>query len=60
MSFHTAYPNWDSQAVVCHLFLYSCYVQQPLLSLDCQNFVYYNSLVFFPYLGNSPGAGFQF
>ena len=23
MSYHTAYPNWDSQAVVCHLFLYS-------------------------------------
>jgi hypothetical protein len=23
MSYHTAYPNWDSQSVVCHLFLYS-------------------------------------
>ncbi len=23
MSYHTAYPNWDSQTVVCHLFLYS-------------------------------------
>ena len=23
MSYHIAYPNWDSQAVVCHLFLYS-------------------------------------
>ena len=23
MSYHTAYPNWESQAVVCHLFLYS-------------------------------------
>jgi hypothetical protein len=23
MSYHTAYPNWDSQAVVCHFFLYS-------------------------------------
>jgi hypothetical protein len=23
MSYHTAYSNWDSQAVVCHLFLYS-------------------------------------
>ncbi len=22
MSYHTAYPNWDSPAVVCHLFLY--------------------------------------
>ena len=22
MSYHTAYPNWDSLAVVCHLFLY--------------------------------------
>ncbi len=22
MSYHTAYPNWDCQAVVCHLFLY--------------------------------------
>jgi hypothetical protein len=23
MSYHTAYPNLDSQAVVCHLFFYS-------------------------------------
>ena len=23
MSYHTSYPNWDSWAVVCHLFLYS-------------------------------------
>jgi hypothetical protein len=22
MSYHTAYPNWDSQAVVCHVFLF--------------------------------------
>jgi hypothetical protein len=36
------------------------YVHQQLLSLDCQNFVHCNSLVFFTYLGNSPGAGFSF
>jgi hypothetical protein len=36
------------------------YVHQQLLSLDCQNFVHYNSLVFFTYFGNSPGAGFHF
>jgi hypothetical protein len=31
-----------------------------MLSLDCQNFVQYKSLMFFTYLGNSPGAGLQF
>ncbi len=36
------------------------YVHQQLLSLDCQNFVPYNSLEFFTCLGNSPGAGFHF
>ncbi len=36
------------------------YVHQHLLSLDSQNLVHYNSLVFFTYLGNSPGAGFHF
>jgi hypothetical protein len=61
MSYHTAYPNWDSQAVFAICFCIPSYVQQQqLLSLDCQNFVQYNSLVFFTYLGNSPGAGFQF
>jgi hypothetical protein len=35
-------------------------VNQQLLLLDCQNFVHYNSLVFFTYLLNSPGAGFHF
>jgi hypothetical protein len=23
MSYHTAYPNWDCPAIVCHLLLYS-------------------------------------
>jgi hypothetical protein len=49
MSYHTDNSNWDCSVVVCHLFLYSIlsYVQQQLLSLDCQTFVRYNSLVFF-------------
>ena len=36
------------------------YVHQQLLSLDCQYFVHYKSLVFFTYLRNCPGAGFHF
>jgi hypothetical protein len=39
MSYHTAYPNWDSQAVVCHCFCIPSYVHQQLLSLYGQNFV---------------------
>jgi hypothetical protein len=35
-------------------------VHQQLLSLNCQYFVHYKSLVFFTYLWNSPGAGFHF
>jgi hypothetical protein len=48
MSYHTAYPSWDCPAIVCHLFLYSftC-APTTAFSLDCQNFVHYNSLVFF-------------
>jgi hypothetical protein len=41
-------------------FCISSYVHQQLLSLDCQNFVNHNSIVFFTYLGNSPCAGFHF
>jgi hypothetical protein len=37
----------------------SC-VHQQLLSLDCQNFVHYNSLVFFTYLGTLLVQGFDF
>ncbi len=36
------------------------YLHQQLLSLDCQNFVHHNSLVFFTYLGNAPGVRFHF
>jgi hypothetical protein len=36
------------------------YVHQQLHLLDCQNFVHYNSLALFTYLGTSPGAGFHF
>ena len=36
------------------------YVHQQLHSLDCQNFVRYNSLIFFTYLWTSHGAGFHF
>jgi hypothetical protein len=60
MSYYTAYPNWDSQAVVCHLFLYS-FICAPttaftLLSKLCT----YNSLVFFlPILGTLLVQGFK-
>jgi hypothetical protein len=62
MSYHTAYPNWDSQAgfYVCHFFCIPSYVHQELLSLDCQNFVRYNALVFFPILGTLLVQGFFF
>jgi hypothetical protein len=30
MSYHNAYPNWDSPAVVCHFFCISSYVDQQL------------------------------
>jgi len=61
MIYHTAYPNWDSQAVVCHLFLYSfiCIVHQQLLSLDCQNFVH-TTLCILPILGTLLVQGFIF
>ncbi len=36
------------------------YVHQQLLSLDCQNFVHHNSLVFFTYLMNPYRADFRF
>jgi hypothetical protein len=40
MSYHTAYPNWDSQAVVCHLFLYS-FICAPILgTLLVQGFIF--------------------
>jgi hypothetical protein len=35
-------------------------VHQQLHSLDCQKFGQHNSLVFFTYLGTSPGAGCHF
>jgi hypothetical protein len=47
MSYHTAYPNWVLKLLFAICFCIPSYVQQQLLSLDCQNFVHYNSLVFF-------------
>jgi hypothetical protein len=62
MSYHTAYPIWDCQLLfaICICVCIPPYVLQQLLSLDCQNFVPYNFLVFFTYLGNSPLQGFLF
>jgi hypothetical protein len=48
MSLYTANPSGDCPAVVC----------QQLHSLDCQNFLHYNSLVFFPILGPLLVQGF--
>jgi hypothetical protein len=59
--YHTVYPSWDGPAVVCHLFLYLFICALTTIhSLDCQNFVHYNSLVFFTYLSTPHGAGFHF
>ncbi len=41
-------------------FFIPSYVYHQLHSLDCQNFVHYNSLVFFTYLWTTRGAGFLF
>ncbi len=61
MSYHTAYPNQDSQAVVCHLFMYSfiCAPTTAFTSLDCQNFVH-TTLCFLPILGTLLVQGFIF
>jgi hypothetical protein len=49
MSYHIAYPSWDCPAellfAIC--FFFPSYGHQQLHSLDCQNFVHYNSLIFF-------------
>ena len=47
MSYHTVYPNWDSKLLFAICFCIPSYVYHYLLSLDCQYFVQYNSLVFF-------------
>ncbi len=47
MSYHTTYPNWDSQAVVCHLFLYSFICALATAFTWLSNFFPFNSLVFF-------------
>jgi hypothetical protein len=61
MSSNTAYPNWDSQAALFAIcFCIPSYVHQQLLSLDCQNFVHYNSLVLLPILGTLLVKGFIF
>jgi hypothetical protein len=60
MSYHAAYLIGILKLLFAICFCIPSYVQQQLLSLDCQNVVHYNSLVFFTYLGNSPGGGFHF
>jgi hypothetical protein len=61
MIYHTAYPNWDSQAVVSHLFLYS-FMSAPTtaftwLSKFCTLQL---SNVFLPILGTLLVQGFIF
>jgi hypothetical protein len=56
----TAFPSWDCPVTVCHLFPIPSYVHQQLLSLYCQNFVHFNSLVFLPILGILLVQGFIF
>ena len=51
MSYHTAYLIVILKLLFAICFCIPSYVQQQLLSLDCQNFVHYNSLVFLPILG---------
>jgi hypothetical protein len=53
MSYHTVYPSWDCSAV-------PSYVHQQLHSLDWQNVVLYNSLVFLPISGPLMVQGFIF
>jgi hypothetical protein len=61
MSYHTAYPNGILKLLFAICFCIPSYVQQQLLSLDCQNFVQYKSLMFFlPILGTVLVQGFSF
>ncbi len=61
MSYQTAYPNWDSPAVVCHLFLY-LFICGPTttftwLSKFCTSQL---SSIFLNFLRNPYRAGYRF
>ncbi len=47
MSYHTVYPNGILKLLFAICFCIPSYVHQQLLSLDCQYFVHYKSLVLF-------------
>ncbi len=60
MSYHTAYPNCDSQAVVYHLFLSSFICALTTAFTWLSKFCRCNSLVFLPILGTLLVQGFIF
>ena len=60
MSYHTAYPNWDCPAVVCHLFHLFHMCTNNCIPLIVKILHIQLSNVFFTYLGTSPGVGFHF
>ncbi len=60
MSYHTAILIGILKLLFAICFIIPSYVQQQLLSLDCQNFVHYNSLVLLPILGTLLVQGFIF